>query len=95
MKELFNVITKDVNDCLLNIDFSVEEKGDEIAKTVAAIKRAADDYDRMKHLQYEFIENHEKLDNGVVRVTYSDGSVITVDYLGGEYSFASPEENNA
>jgi len=68
---------------------------EEIAETVKAIKRAADDYDRMKRLQYEYIENHERLADGVVRVTYSDGSVVTVDYEHGEYTFVDAEGNNA
>ncbi len=58
---------------------------DEIAKTVAAIKHAEDEYDTMKHLQYEFIDNHEMLEPGVCRVTYSNGTRITVNYNSGEY----------
>lgn len=51
-----------------------------IEKTVDVIKFACDEYQPLKHLQYEFMENHEKIGDGVYRVTYSDGSVITVDY---------------
>ncbi|MBQ3015438.1 MAG: hypothetical protein IJD79_01515 [Clostridia bacterium] len=58
---------------------------EEIDASVAAIKHAEDEYDTMKHLQYEFIDNHEKIAEGVYRVTYSDGTVITVDYNKGEY----------
>ncbi|MBR5449056.1 MAG: hypothetical protein IKV43_03620, partial [Clostridia bacterium] len=45
-----------------------------------AIKYAYDEYQPLKHLQYEFMENHEKLSEGVYRTTYSDGTMITVDY---------------
>ena len=45
-----------------------------------ALKRAYDEYQPLKHLQYEFMENHEKLAEGVYRTTYSDGTKITVDY---------------
>ena len=45
-----------------------------------AIKVAYDEYEKYKHLQYEFMENHEKLAEGVYRTTYSDGTVFTVDY---------------
>ena len=62
---------------------------EEIERSVKAIKQAADEYDTLKHLQYEFIENHEKLENGVCKVTYSDGTVITVDYTKGNYSVSN------
>lgn len=54
-----------------------------------AIKTACDEYDRLKYLQYEFMENHEKLIEDVYRVTYSDGTIITVDYKEGTYSVES------
>lgn len=56
-----------------------------IERSVDAIKAAADEYDTLKHLQYEFMENHEKLRDGVYRVTYSDGTIITVDYNKNDY----------
>ena len=59
---------------------------EEIADSVAAIKRADEEYGKLSHLQYEFIDNHEKLEDGVYRVTYSNGTVITVNYNSGEYT---------
>ena len=47
---------------------------------------ASDEYDALKHLQYEFMENHEKLSDGIYRATYSDGTAITVDYNKVEYA---------
>ncbi|MBQ4044297.1 MAG: hypothetical protein IJD06_09930 [Clostridia bacterium] len=64
----------------------------EIERTVAAIKTAADEYDTLKHLQYEFIENHEKIGD-TVRVTYSDGTVITVDYASETYRVEKGERH--
>ena len=52
----------------------------DIERAVDAIKVAYDEYEKYKHLQYEFMENHEKLAEGVYRTTYSDGTVFTVDY---------------
>lgn len=52
----------------------------EIERSVNAIKTAYDEYEQLKHLQYEFMEAHEKVSDGVYRTTYSDGTVITVDY---------------
>ena len=54
--------------------------------SVDALKAAYDEYERLKWLQYEFMENHEKLGEGVYRVTYSDGTRITVDYNREDYT---------
>ncbi|MDP4133189.1 MAG: DUF5696 domain-containing protein [Bacillota bacterium] len=58
---------------------------EEIKTSVAAMKIAYDDYERLNYLQYEFMDNHEKLSDNVYRITYSDGTKITVDYNCGEY----------
>ncbi len=43
-------------------------------------KETEDIFSEMAYLQYEFMENHEKLADGVYKTTYSDGSTVTVDY---------------
>ena len=53
---------------------------------IRALREADDEHQKLKHLQYEFMENHEKLSEGIFRVTYSDGTVITVDYPGCKYT---------
>lgn len=53
---------------------------------IKALREADDEHQQLKHLQYEFMENHEKLSEGVFRVTYSDRTVITVDYPGCRYT---------
>ena len=57
-----------------------------IEASVDAIKKASDEYEALKHLQFEFMENHEKISDGVYRSTYSDGTTITVDYNNETYS---------
>ena len=60
-------------------DFTADN--DEQIKRTAAL--AAEEYNIFKpltHLQYEFIEEHEKLSENVYRTTYSDGTKIIVDY---------------
>lgn len=59
---------------------------EEIDAAVDAIKTAYDEYEQLKYLQYEFMEKHEKLSKDRYRVTYSDGTVITVDYAKGNYT---------
>ena len=60
----------------------------DIERSVEAIKKAYDEYEKLKDLQYEFMDNHEKLSEGVYRTTYSDGTVITVDYNKETYTVA-------
>lgn len=68
-----------------NIDLRCEgEKGAE--ECVASIKKAYDEFLPLMHLQYEFIENHEKIGEKVYKTTYSDGTSITVDYNKGCYT---------
>ena len=59
---------------------------EQLDASVDALKAAYDEYERLKWLQYEFMENHEKLGEGIYRVTYSDGTRITVDYNREDYT---------
>ena len=58
---------------------------EELRESVKAIKQACDDYESIKHLQYEFMEKHEILAKGKYRTTFSDGTKITADYNTNEY----------
>ena len=53
------------------------EEAAQYAKIVAKVEA---EYRELCPLQYEFIEKHEVLPDNKVRVTYSDGSVMIVDY---------------
>lgn len=63
-------------------DFTV----DNMENCTAAAKAQQDIYDEMSYLQYEFMDKHEKVADGVYRVTYSNGSVVTVDYNAETYT---------
>lgn len=56
---------------------STPEEAAHYAKIVAKVE---EEYRELYPLQYEFMEKHELLPHNKVRVTYSDGSVMTVDY---------------
>ena len=59
----------------------IECGDDEALKgAVACIKEAYEEYKTRRHLQYEFIVRHEETELDVYEVTYSDGTVIKVDY---------------
>lgn len=62
----------------------------ETDKSVEAIKKAYDEYEKYKYLQYEFMDSHNKLSEGVYRTVYSDGTTVTVDYNSNSISVNKP-----
>ena len=80
---------------LANHDYEVDWMGSEdftlnsepeTERTVNGIKAMYDEYTKLAHLQYEFMDSHTKLSDGVYKVTYSDGTNITVNYNTGTYT---------
>ena len=55
---------------------------DDLDGVIKALRDAYEEYQQLKYLQYEFMENHEKIGDDLYKLTYSDGTVITVDYIG-------------
>lgn len=53
---------------------------EQLNESVKVLKRMYDEYKPLQHLAYELMVKHEKLSDGVYAVTYSDNTVITVDY---------------
>ena len=64
------------------------ETDEELDRCVRALKAAEREFDMLQYLQYEFMDNHEKLGDGVYRTTYSDGTQVIVDYNRGSYEVA-------
>ena len=60
-------------------DFTTDSP-EAIQFSAEATKKMMDIYEELSYLQYEFMEEHTCFGDGVYKVTYSDGSVITVDY---------------
>lgn len=54
--------------------------GVSLDETVNYIKEAYRDCEQLSYLQTEFMEEHTEVSPNVYRVTYSDGTVITVDH---------------
>ena len=52
---------------------------EETAESTAALARSYAEYKPRRDLQYCFMDRHEKLADGVYKVTYSDGTVILVN----------------
>ena len=53
---------------------------EDLNDSVKNLKIMYDEYKTLQHLAYELMLKHEKVSDGVYRVTYSDNTVITVDY---------------
>ncbi len=49
-------------------------------RDVPYIKKAFDEFKPVRHLQFEFMDSHEKIAEGVFLTTYSDGSKIVSNY---------------
>ena len=58
---------------------------EELAKTVQAIRTGAEEYARRSDLQFAFMERHERLAEGIVRVTYSNGATMICNYTDQPY----------
>lgn len=77
-----------------NVDWLGKEDmecgNDETLKgAVKGIKEAYEEYKTRRYLQYEFIIKHREKAPGLFEVTYSDGTVVTVDYQNNTVSFSS------
>ena len=53
---------------------------EDLRASVAYIKEAYEEYKTRQNLQYEFMIDHRETAPGVYEVTYSDGTVVQVDY---------------
>ena len=68
-----------------DIDFVNDTEEHLIYGVEKAAKQYAD-FEDMAYSQYEFMEEHKEIEEGVYAVTYSDGTVVTVDYNKGTYT---------
>ena len=56
-------------------------------KDLKPIKAAYDEYQPMKHLQYEFMDAHDEIAKDVFITRYSDGSEVIVNYSGAAFRY--------
>lgn len=56
-------------------------------KNLKPIKTAYDIHEKLKYLQYEFMEDHREIINGVFITAYSDGSEIIVNYSQNDFIY--------
>ncbi len=55
-------------------------------KDLAPIKQAYDEYQPMKYLQYEFMDDHDEIAKDVFLTRYSDGSEVVANYSNKDFS---------
>ena len=73
-----------------NVDLTYKDKAD-LERSIAAVKRGYDEFKKWEYLQFETMEQHDKLANGVYCSTYSDGSRVVVNYTKESYVFEGVE----
>ena len=73
-----------------NSDLTYKDKAD-LERSVAAIKRGYDAFKEWEYLQFETMEQHDKLAEGVYCSTYSDGSRVVVNYGKEPFTFEGKE----
>ena len=73
-----------------NVDLTYKDKED-LERSVAAIKRGYDEFKKWEHLQFETMEQHDKLAERVYCSTYSDGTRVVVNYNNEPHIFEGRE----
>ena len=59
---------------------------EDLSASLDHLKAMYDEYKALSHLQLESMLRHDKLADGVYQVTYSDGTLVTVDYNSETYT---------
>ena len=60
---------------------------EELVQSVAAIKRGYDEFESMKELQYEFLDEHSEIAPNVFCSTFSNGTRIVCNYSEADFAF--------
>ncbi len=72
-----------------NSDFICDDE-ESLAESADRAAALYHEYREMAYLQSLFMDKHERLSSTAVRVTYSDGSQVTVDYAAGTVRLQKP-----
>ncbi|MDO5582155.1 MAG: DUF5696 domain-containing protein [Planctomycetia bacterium] len=60
---------------------------EELVQSVKKIKEGYDEFEKMKYLQYEFMNDHSMIGENLFQTTFSDGTRIITNYNEAERSF--------
>lgn len=75
----YSHFTNNQNNWIADTDFRADTDK-EIEFSAKCAKKQEDIYKEMSYLQFEFMEKHKKIADNIYKVSYSDGTEITVDY---------------
>lgn len=64
---------------------------EEMEAGIDALCRRSEEFEKIAHLQLEFIEEHEEIAPGVIRERYSDGTVIIINHSEELFDGISPK----
>lgn len=71
-----------------NSDLTCESPED-IARSIAAIKKGVDEFNKLSHLQKEFIHSHEEIAPNVTSTNYENGTKIICNHTMQDYTYNS------
>lgn len=74
---------------------AVCDDDEQLKATVGKIKQGYDEYRKLAYLQKVFMERHEEVEPNVFEVTYSNGTVLRIDYNQNCYEVVKEGECNA
>ena len=64
---------------------------EELKDSVSKIKKAYNEYQKLSFLHATYMEKHESIADGIYEITYSDNTVIRVDYNKESYEIVKNE----
>ncbi len=60
---------------------------EELVRSVSKVKEGFDEFEKLKKLQYEFMESHDAVTENVFKTTFSDGTAIITNYGANPYEY--------
>ncbi len=78
------------NNSMGDLDLSISTP-EEMARTIAAIKRGSQEYDKCSRLQRLFIRSHSELSKGIFSTLYDDGTEVVSNYTDKSYAHKGVE----
>jgi hypothetical protein len=64
---------------------------EEMHTGIEALAKRAAEFEKIAHLQFEFIDEHEEVQPDVIRERYSDGTVIIINRSETEFEGIAPK----
>lgn len=79
------------NDHWMGLEDLICDSDEQMRQSVAAVKQMEEDYELLRPVRYEFMEQHDQIGEGIFRTRYSNGVEVVVDY--NTKSFRIAQEN--